>query len=63
MRFVGFALPNFNQAELLLPSLLDELKKSTGQSAFLDERACLTVRALHDVAIADEIARPQLRQA
>jgi hypothetical protein len=59
---VRFALSNFNQSELILPSLLNESQQIAGQTAFLNERPRLVVRRFHDVAVAHEIAGAQLRQ-
>src|SRR6185369_10035844 len=46
---------HFNQAELLLPSLLDKLQEIAGEATFTDERSCLAMRRLHDVAVAHEV--------
>src|SRR5262245_17276318 len=55
-------LSHLYQAELLLPALLHELQELDRKPAFLDERPCLAVRGLHDVAVAHEVAGAQLGQ-
>ena len=55
-------LSDFDQAELLLPLLLDELQQLGGEPAVRDDRARLAVGRFHDVAVADQITGAQLRQ-
>ena len=55
-------LSHLDQSKLILPSLLHELQELAREAAFLDERTRLAMCGLHDVAVAHEIAGPQLRQ-
>src|SRR5258706_9243277 len=53
---------NLDESELFLPLLLHEREQISGQPAFVDEPPCLTVRGLHDVPVANQIACSQRRQ-
>ena len=55
-------IPDLDQSELLLPPLLHEGPELLGQAALLHQTTGLVMCRLHDVAIANQVARPQLRK-
>jgi len=56
-------LPHLNQPELLLPLFLHKRGQVRSEPTGFDQLSRFAMRVLHDVAIADEVTRPQPGQA